>query len=43
VLSAVEFDGYAGVGAQQVDFKCPEAVECDQQRHVDTEASIGLR
>ena len=30
VLSAVEFDGYAGVGAEQVDFKCSEAVERDR-------------
>ena len=42
VLSAVEFDGYARVGAQQVDLKCSEAVERDRQRHVDAEPSIRL-
>ena len=34
VLSAVEFDGYAGVGAQQVDFKCSEAVMSRKLRSV---------
>src|SRR5262245_48028381 len=36
VLSAIEFDGYTRVGAQQIDFKRTEAVEWDRQRHVET-------
>jgi hypothetical protein len=42
VLSAIEFDRQTRVSAQQVDFECSEAVERNRQRHVDTEASIGL-
>jgi hypothetical protein len=43
VLSAIEFDDNARVGAQQVDFKGSEAVERDRQRHVETEPSTRLR
>jgi hypothetical protein len=42
VLSAIEFDGYARIGAQQIDFKSSEAVEWDRQRHIEMEASGGL-
>ena len=38
-----EFDGYARIGAQQIDFKSSAAVEWDWQRHVQTEAPLGLR
>jgi hypothetical protein len=43
VLVGIEFDDNARVGAQQVDLKDSEAVERDRQRHVETEASTGLR
>ena len=42
VLSAIEFDGQVRIRAQQVDFKCAEAVERNRLGHIDTEASARL-
>src|SRR4029453_13303751 len=42
VLSAIEFDDNARVGAQQIDFKGSEAIERDRQRPGERAAHPGL-
>jgi hypothetical protein len=39
----VQLHGHACVGAQEIDFQCPEAIEGDRQRNVQPEAPLGLR
>jgi hypothetical protein len=43
MLGAVQLHRHTRIGAQQIDFKLSETIECDRQRDVEAETSLGLR